>query len=720
MGYVSGVHHELTELAEEFGVATEFWDWRGERNLIAEDTLRAVLGALGVDVTDATSAREALRHRRDDGWRRVVPTYVTARAGRPATVELHVPDGVTPVIELELEDGSRQALLAEPLLEPGPRTIDGTTVRAFGVALGGDLPPGYHRLHAAVGDADHVGEVLVAPAFLGMPERVGRRRGWGLAAQLYSVRSHSSWGVGDLADLSDLAAWAGGRHDASFVLINPLHAAEPVPPLDPSPYLPTSRRFANPLYLRVEGVAEYATLDAADRAAVAGLRAGTDNASDQIDRDTSWQAKRAALEIVHRAGRSAGRQLAFEAYCRREGVALDRFAAWCALVEEHGADWHRWPEPLRHPDSDAVADFAARHRDTLDFHRWLQWQLDEQLESAHATARRCGMALGVMHDLAVGVSTVGADSWSYQDELARGISVGAPPDAYAQTGQDWEQPPWRPDRLAALGYAPIREQFRSVLRHAGGIRVDHILGLFRLWWIPQGADATAGTYVHYDHDAFVATLMIEAQRAGAVVVGEDLGTVEPWVRDYLAERGVLGTSVLWFERDWEGDGEPTPPEQWRAYCLASVTTHDLPPTPAYLAGDHVRLRHELGLLTRPLDEELAADRADQQAWLDLLRDRGELAPDADEAATVEALHRALLDSPARLRCVALTDAVGERRTQNQPGTRDGYPNWRIPLGGPDGEPVFLEDVFSSDRAAALVDLMREPPPVSEAAAEPSR
>jgi 4-alpha-glucanotransferase len=316
------------------------------------------------------------------------------------------------------------------------------------------------------------------------------------------------------------------------------------------------------------------------------------------------------------------------------------------------------------------------------------------------------MPLGIMHDLAVGVSSTGADSWAYQDELARDVTVGAPPDAYAQTGQDWHQPPWRPDRLAALGYAPLRSMIASVLRHAGGLRVDHIIGLFRLWWIPAGMSPTEGTYVRYDHDAAIGILMIEAQRAGAVVVGEDLGTVQPEVRDYLRERGVLGTSILWFERDWDDDGAPIPPERWREYSLASVTTHDLPPTPAYLAGDHVRLRHELGLLSRPLEVELSEDRADQEAWLAMLRDRGLLAPDADEAATIEALHRVLLAAPARLRCLALTDAVGERRAQNQPGTRDEYPNWRVPLGGPDGKPLYLEDVFASERAAALAQVVR--------------
>jgi 4-alpha-glucanotransferase len=248
---------------------------------------------------------------------------------------------------------------------------------------------------------------------------------------------------------------------------------------------------------------------------------------------------------------------------------------------------------------------------------------------------------------------------------------------------------------------------RSALRHSGGLRVDHIIGLFRLWWVPDGAGPTQGTYVRYDHDACIGILMLEAQRADAVLIGEDLGTVEPWLRDYLSERGMLGTSVLWFEFDWNGSGLPLPPERWREYCLAAVTTHDLPPTAGYLAGDHVRLRHRLGLLTRPLDEKLAADHAERSAWLDLLRARVILAENADEVTTVTALHGALKATPSRLRCLALTDAVGERRTQNQPGTVDEYPNWRGPLSGPDGRPMYLEDIYTSDRAGALAETMRE-------------
>ena len=329
--------------------------------------------------------------------------------------------------------------------------------------------------------------------------------------------------------------------------------------------------------------------------------------------------------------------------------------------------------------------------------------LDEQLAAGQTASEQAGMALGIMHDLAVGVHPYGADAWALRDTYAQGISVGAPPDPYNQNGQNWSQPPWRPDRLAEQAYAPYREMVRTILRHAGGIRVDHVIGLFRLWWIPEGAGPTKGTYVRNDHEAMVGILALEAQRAGAVVVGEDLGTVEPWVRVYLRERGILGTSILWFEFDFDGDQSPLAPERWREYCLASVTTHDLPPTAGYLAGDHVRLRDRLGVLTRPLAEELAVDEAERKAWLDNLRRRGGLADGADEEATVAALYRYLTWTRSRLLNVALGDAIGDRRVQNQPGTIDEYPNWRVPLSGPDGQPVWLEDVLTDRRAR---DLMR--------------
>jgi 4-alpha-glucanotransferase len=414
------------------------------------------------------------------------------------------------------------------------------------------------------------------------------------------------------------------------------------------------------------------------------------------------------LQLVAKVPRSAAREREYQAFLLREGDGLRDFATWCALAEVHGPAWSEWPDELRNPESPAVQTARKELADAVDFHSWLQWLADEQLALAQHTSVQAGMPLGVVHDLAVGVHPDGADTWALQDVMARGVTVGAPPDAFNQQGQDWSQPPWRPDRLAAAGYAPYRDMLRTILRHAGGIRVDHMLGLFRLWWVPKGVSAAQGTYVRYDHEALVGILALEAARAGAVVVGEDLGVFEPWVRDYLAERGVLGTSILWFERT--SDGRPLPPERWRELCLAAVTTHDLPPTAGYLAGEHVRLRDRLGLLTRDSKEEARVDARERRRWLNLLIDRGWLKRGADEQAVVEALHRVLAATPSRLLGVALTDAVGDRRAINQPGTNREYPNWRVPLADGSGRPVLLEDLEDSPRAARLAAAVRDTGP----------
>jgi 4-alpha-glucanotransferase len=609
------------------------------------------------------------------------------------------------------------------------------------------------------------------------PVREGRTRGsrvldiprsWGFMVQLYSVRSAASWGHGDLHDLADLAAWSGGTLGAGFILINPLHAGEPVPPIRPSPYLPSSRRFVSPLYLRVEDVPGYAALPSEDRVRIAELAAplrARNRTLDLLDRDAVWAAKRAALELIYRrrppdgraptvqepagqeaaarggqavagavaagaspegtppagapqgqapkagpeaaarAGAAAGQaaERRYAAYRAEEGEALTGYATWCALAESHGADWREWPAELRDPRSPAVAAERARLAATVDFHAWLQWLVHEQVAAAQGAARAAGMPLGVIHDLAVGVDPGGADAWLFQDVLAAGVTVGAPPDGFNQRGQDWGQPPWHPLRLAEVSYEPYRQLISASLRAAGGLRVDHILGLFRQWWVPAGASPAEGTYVRCDHEAMTGLLAAEAARASAQVIGEDLGVVEPWVRDFLPSRGIFGTSMLWFERD--GQGAPYRPERWRPSCLATVATHDMPPIAGYLAGDHIRLRARLGLLTRPEAEEWADHQRQLAAWAGLLAalgltDRPDLA--GSVPATTVALHGFLARTPARLIGISLADAVGERRIQNQPGTVDEYPNWRVPLADADGRPVLLDDLPADPRIRAAI------------------
>lgn len=582
------------------------------------------------------------------------------------------------------------------------------------------LPLGVHLLTATAPDGrTGRAHLVVAPPRLPTPTPTSTGRSYGLLVQLYSLLSRRSWGMGDLGDLGELTTWAGRALGAGFVQVNPLHAAVPGAPTDPSPYRPSSRRFPDPVHLRVEDVPEFAYVRDEDgrRAALlerAGhLREAVLEKGQLIDRDAVWELKREALELVARVPLGPGRRAAYCDFLAEQGQALEDHATWCALAEVHGSQWRQWPAGLQDPRSAETTRARGELMDRVDFHSRLAWLTDAQLTAAQRAAREAGMPVGIVHDLAVGVHPEGADAWAQQEYFAAGMSVGAPPDAFNARGQDWGLPPWRPDRLAASGYAPYRRLLKALFRYAGALRIDHVMGLFRLWWVPQGELPTEGAYVRYDAEAMLAVLVLEASRAGSLVIGEDLGTVEPGVRETLRERGVLGTSVLWFERDWEGDGRPLSPDHWRADCLATATTHDLPSTAARLTGEHVELRDRLGLLTRPLEEERAEAANDTGEWLALLTRLGLLAGTgggsdrSSEEAEIQAVHRFLLRTPARMIGVWLPDGVGDRRPQNLPGTWDQYPNWRLPIADAEGRPVTLEELAASPRLRALIDVLRE-------------
>ncbi len=697
----------LLRLAGAYGVVPDHWDFHGQHRRASTATLQGVLGALGVDASSPERVDLAIAHVEDMPWRRVLPPVLVLRQGRQSHVPVHVTHGdpVEVWIELDPEVGGGRREVAQADVPVDPRTVDGRLVGRATFTLPTDLPLGWHEIVAEGPSASAHSPLVVTPSRLELPEALRDKRAWGLMAQLYSVRSRASWGVGDLADLAEIGWLAGRELDADFLLINPLHASEPTVPLTPSPYLPTTRRFVNPLYIRVEDVREAGYLSSADRTLVewaAEPVLAMDDDAGPIDRDAAWTAKRAALEVVFAAERSAARQAAFDAFVAQEGAGLETFALWCALAEKYEG-LTGWPADALDPSSALVADLRVELAERVQFHMWLQWVADEQLATAQRAALDGGMALGIMHDLAVGVHPEGADVWALGDVLARGATVGAPPDMYNQQGQNWSQPPWRPDALARAAYKPYRDMLRTVLRHAGAIRIDHVIGLFRLWWIPEGADSADGAYVRYDHEALIGILALEAHRAGAVVIGEDLGVVEPWVRDYLSDRGILGTSVLWFERDMHG--APLAPEHYRPLVLATVTTHDLPPTAGYLAGEHVAIRERLGLLTEPVTVVRAAALAERDEMLGVLRDRALVGDDPSEREIVEAMHRYVMATPSVLVGVSLADAVGERRAQNQPGTDQEYPNWKVPLADSSGRVVLVEDLFTNQRLRSLAAVL---------------
>jgi 4-alpha-glucanotransferase len=698
----------LAELAAEYGISTEYWDWKGGLARTPDETLVAILGAFDVDATDADKARAALDERRNSRWLRTLPPCVVQTQGRPWRVFAHVPHGDWVYLTVVTKDDNYVQVPQVEHVVP-PRMVQGILVGEAAFDLPPELPLGYHRLQATTERGVVQTPLVVSPHRIERPHRLGDNRAWGYAVQLYSVLSQGSWGLGDFADLADFSVWAGDQSAADYVLVNPLDAAAPTPPLEDSPYLPTSRRFLNPIYIRPEGVREYAELDGRKRGQISALKtalAKTLGDDPLIERDLVMAAKLKALRLVFAQPRRVGREVALRAFVHREGAELVRFARWCVLASEHGVDWRLWPEELRQVDSDEVAAHCAERHEEVEFHIWLQWVADAQLREAQSLALDSGMRLGLVADMPVGVSTRSAEYFSAPAIFATGVTAGAPPDFYNANGQEWGQIPWRPDKLAECAYEPFKQMLRKLMRNAGGVRIDHIMGLFRLWWVPDGMRPTQGAYVHHDHEAMVGILALEAHRSGALVVGEDLGVVEPWVRAYLAERGILGTSVVWFET-WD-DGTPKAAEQWRSACMASVSTHDMPPTEGYLDLAHVYLCHQLGMLSDPLEVELERAKAGQEKLLRVLRERGFLTGDeTTNEEVVLALHRYLALTPAQLITASLTDAVGDRRIQNQPGTYHEYPNWRQPLADPSGAPKPLEQVFADDRAARLVEVMSE-------------
>jgi 4-alpha-glucanotransferase len=632
------VDQRLAKLAEAHGVATWYGDSDRRRVEVDPQVVIDVLGLLGVDAAAEAPAPAAGR---------LPPTIVLTRGDRR-----DLPGSG----EIECEDGST-------LLVP-----DG---------LPSDLPLGWHRLTCA----GQTATLVVVPRAL--PRAPSS---WGWMLQLYALRSASSWGVGDLGDLAAFTRQAGAA-DCGFVLLNPLHAVAPTVPVQASPYSPSSRRFINPLYLSVSGTNAYREAVPAIRKRVDALRPDEAKPGAYIDYDTAWTAKLRALELLFPFATAAA-----------DDDDVIAFATYCAIAELHGPNWRAWPEPLRTAGSTAVAEVRQTLAQRVAFYAWLQQLCEEQLAAVTEAAAGVGMSIGIVHDLAVGVDPGGADAWMLADVIADGVRIGAPPDAFNQLGQDWGLAAWHPQRLAESGYTAYRDLLRRALRNAGGLRVDHVAGLWRLWWIPPSSDAAHGTYVSYDAEAMLGILTLEAYRAGAVVIGEDLGTVSAAVTEGLQQRNMLGSTVLWFARGDADATEPpafTPPQQWPANALASISTHDLPTAYGYLVGEHVRIRAELGLLAHDTATEQATADSDRRLLLEMLAER----PAAEDHEIVVRMHQALVDSPSRLVAASLYDVLGEVRQPNLPGTTDEYPNWRLPL------PVLVEDVFTDPRVIEISRLL---------------
>ena len=593
-----------------------------------------------------------------DAWgrpRRVPPRTVAAVRAAMGLDDGPAPSGARVLL---VRPGQRLPASGEVVLEDG--TSLGTCTR-----LPDDLPWGYHRL---LTDEERL--LIAAPSGSPLPERA-----WGWAAQLYATRSRGSWGIGDLADLRELARWSAAA-GAGFLLVSPMGAPNPAPDPEPSPYFPGTRRFRDPLLLRVEE-APGADL-ARERVAALGLLGRGLNVDRLIDRRRALALKREALQALWDAGAGAlpEARRGVRSLDAEIGPSLRRWAVFATLSEELGSDWRTWPEAYRSINGGAVRRFAGASADRVAFHAWVQWLLDEQL-------RQASQPLRLIADLPVGFDPGGFDAWEWQDATAGTATIGAPPDLFNLVGQDWGLPPFIPHRLLQAGLRPFIDTLRAVLRHAGGVRIDHVLGLFRLWWVPGGASAAEGAYVRYPVDELLAMLAIEATRAGACVIGEDLGTIEAGVRETLAAHDLLSMRLVFFEE--------VRPARYPRRTFAAATTHDLPTLAGTWTGS------DLG------DLERSGIAPDAEQLAGLRRSVAHVAGVGEDASVEEAIigtYRALAGAPSRLIVATLEDAARVEERPNVPATgRDQRPNWSLAL------PQPLEDLerdpFVAELAAAL-------------------
>jgi 4-alpha-glucanotransferase len=592
------------------------------------------------DVPTQTNARirEALGKTSDGSNTRVV------RSGQRVTFDEPA--------ELILENGSRERLR-------------GAGAASRQSQLPRDVPLGYHTVELL--RSGRRMSLIVAPERCHLPEGL---KIWAWAVQLYAARTRRSWGIGDFRDLETIAS-AAHRQGSRLLLVNPLHASTPVVPQQASPYSPTTRRYLNPLYLSIQEIDGARELRGFDRLVRQGEAL---NRRDRIDRDRIFPLKMRALNALYARFDRDGD---FDAFLTTEGPSLREYASFCVLAEDHGGNWRTWPVRFRDPRSPDVRRFTDARADRVRFHQWVQWHLDRQL-------RRAATVVPVMQDLPIGIDPNGADAWAWQDVLAGGIHVGAPPDEFNTKGQDWGLPPFIPSKLASAGYRPFIETIRGTMRHAGGLRIDHVMGLFRLFWIPEGASPADGAYVANAADDLLAIVALESQRAQAIVVGEDLGTVDPRAREQLMRKGILSYRLVWFEKD--------DPSRYPEQALAAVTTHDLPTVAGLWSGSDVEAQRRLDL--NP-NEDGMREMRERLARTTRSSDRTPV------REVVRRTYAFLSKAPSVVVAATLEDAAAEDRRPNMPGTVDQWPNWSLPLPRP------VEDVLAGTDARAIARVLSQ-------------
>ncbi|OAN53127.1 4-alpha-glucanotransferase [Paramagnetospirillum marisnigri] len=695
----------LDHLARLAGIEDGWWDFFGEWRVVPPETKRVFLAAMGLPAEDDEQIRASLRDLTSRTWRRwLEPVLIVEEGSPPPSISVTVPADCNMteyqwVLEEELGIAHRGSLRPHDLRWGEEHEVDGRLVHRRWFDLPALPPMGYHRL--TLTDPSGVStamSLIITPARAFVPEAVANPPGaWGIASQIYALRTPKDWGVGSYGALAELAEGAG-RLGASCVGINPLHALFPSHPDRFSPYSPSSRRFLNIAYIDVESIPEFSECMEAKRMfASPGFQASLARVrgTPLIEYPDAAQLARPMLEALYRWFRKTHlepgdeRGEAFRDFQRDGGPAARNFAVFETLHEhferEGNGYWRQWPVDLRRPGSPEIEAFALAHGERVEFFQWLQFIADEQLGRAHRAGVAAGASMGLYRDLAVGIAGDGAEAWAEQESLALGVSVGAPPDPLALKGQDWGLIPFNPITLRENAYAPFIGVMAANMRHAGALRLDHAMSLQRLYWVPPGLPADQGAYVRYPVDDLFRLVALESRRNRCLVIGEDLGTVPEGFRERMDRLGLFAYRVMVFEKT--ETGKIRPPAKFDTQALAIFATHDLPSARGWWAGKDIDQREKLDLYPRPgqAAEEREARQTDREAMVeamaaeDLLGSGFPTTPALSDAQAVElaaAAHAYLARSAARLMMVQMEDVLGQDLQMNLPGTTVQHPNWR--------------------------------------------
>ncbi len=736
----------LEQLADLIGIETTYSDFWGEQKTVGEETLRELIIRMGYAASTDDEIEASLLALEESRWSNVLEPVIVIPAEQQ---NKHV-------LTIVLPEGSQNKILHCAITEEGGAQhhiniavsnmrveeeywLKGRALCRYQFTFSWHLPVGYHTLSASFERTRSTIELgkttlIVAPRRCLAPEELNSDKMWGLAAQLYSLRSDNNWGMGDFGDLKKLVQLAG-KKGASSIGLNPLHPLYSGNPAHCSPYSPSSRSFLNTLYIDVAAAVEQAQCVPAQKLikstrfeqALSRLRL-----TDQVEYTEVAACKNQVLDCLFddfcetQLGRNTPEDKAFKRFCREGGTALERLAVFETLYEhfralDHTAyGWQDWPAAFHSPESEAVKTFATEHARRVSYFQYLQWIADSQLSAAAEQACESGMTLGLYLDLAVGCDGGSAEVWSNPELFVSGVSVGAPPDPLSLVGQNWGLTAMSPLALRDQAFMPFVRALRSNMRHAGALRIDHVIGLMRQYWVVPGQAADAGAFVRFPLEELLRIVALESRRANCIVIGEDLGTVPDGLRDLLSEAALQSYRVLYFER-WES-GLFKRPETYPSQSMVTVSTHDLPTFAGWWLGRDIDARETLALYPRESMniEDRRARAADRDTLVAALIDAGVLTPErtppqnppqmTDELLV--AAQRFLASSPGRLQLIPLEDALGVTEQVNMPGTVDQHPNWRHRL------PVEVDELFEHKDLKQVLKAVVEERPSPESSVNP--